>query len=597
MNTIILLSSLFVFPVIALAQNTIDFETVGQDFTWKVFGNLEETIPDESVLWGVIDNPDASGANTSPKVFQFTIQDGANTWAGLWTDNFGPVTFTNDNKIVTIAVRKGVIGDFDLKWENATGSIAEDTLVANTVVGEWEILTFDCSILLGKTMTRLVILPDFQPGEVRISSGTIEFDSITFSSGEVSEPVDRNLIVDGAPFSMRGVCYQPTPLGSNPQFDQPFGDYFTNAYSDIYERDIPLMRAMGANTIRIYGWSDQNNHDAFLDACYNGGVDPIYVLVNRWIDPNTNWSNNSAISGISAEFTRIEERLGDHPAVVGIALGNEANIQNGNGDNAAFWGAMNTIAGSIKAVNPDRLVSVAITDAIPQVAAFDDSLTNIDFWCLQSYRGITLGNFFNQFAAASDKPLVLSEFGIDNWDSANNEAYPGGQFVADTVSDLWQEIDDNAAIAAGGCVFEFSDEWWKGQGTSTQHDSGGFEQGGFPDGFSNEEWYGLFEISLTPGGGSDTLTPRPAYSALKTLWTGSSSHGPIHISDIQPLDGSLRIIWNSEQGGLYKIEKSTDLELWQLLAENIPSDGETTSTLIDLSESNAGETFLRIQHK
>lgn len=589
-----LLIALTALPFTGWTQSDVDFETVGQDFTWKVFGNLEDDLPDETVLWKVVDNPDTSEVNPSPKVMRFTIQSGATVFAGMFTDDLGPFIFTNDNKIVTIAVRKGFTGDFDLKWENAGGAVAEDIKVTNTVTNEWEILTFDCSILLGQLVTRMVIIPDFPQGSTRSNSGDVWFDRITFSSGEVTEPVNREFIVAGEPFSMRGVCYQPTPIGANPAFDPPFGDYYTNSYSSLYERDIPLIRAMGANTIRIYGWSDQNNHDGFLDACYNGGVDPIYVLINRYIDPNTNWSSNSAVSSISTQFAKIETRLGDHPAVIGMLIGNEANIKNGNEDDPAFWTAMNTISAAVKAVNPDRLVSVAITDAIPKIAEFDDNLPNIDFWSIQSYRGLTLGNFFNQYAAASDKPMILSEFGIDNWNAADSVPYPG-DFVADTVSDLWREIEANASIIAGGCVFEFADEWWKGQGTVLQHDSGGFVQGGFPDGFSNEEWYGLFEVTPAQGGGLDTLTPRAAYTGLQTLWVGGPV-GPLKITDMQPSSDALRITWRSQQGSLYDIEQSTDLNVWQVLQENVLGEGATTSLDIDLSASVSDGTFLRVKN-
>jgi len=591
-----LLIAIIVLPWAGLAQSNIDFDTVGQGFTWKVFGNLEEEIPDESVLWEVVDNPDPNEANSSPKVMRFTIQSGATVFAGMWTDSLGPFTFTNDNKIVTIAVRKGFTGDFDLKWENASGSVAEDIKVSNTVTGEWEILTFDCSILLGQTVSRMVIIPDFPGGTNRSNSGDVWFDSITFTSGEVTEPVARDFIVEGEPFLMRGVCYQPTPIGTNPAFAPPFGDYYTSSYANLYERDIPLIRAMGANTIRIYGWSDQNNHDGFLDACYNGGVDPIYVLVNRYIDPNTNWSSNVAVSSISTQFANIETRLNDHPAVIGMLLGNEVNIQNGNGDNPAFWAAMNTVASAVKAVNPDRLVSVPITDAIPQIATFDDSLPHIDFWSIQSYRGVTLGNFYNQYSVASPKPMILSEFGIDNWDESNSQPYPG-EFVAETVSDLWREIEANASIIVGGCVFEFTDEWWKGEGGADQHDSGGFVQGGFPDGFSNEEWYGLFEVTVSEGGRLDTLTPRPSYDALKSLWLGGDPIGPFSISQFALEGNSLRVTWESRVGGNYNVEKSGDLTTWQIIRADIPSDGETTSVLIEVELPTDEEIFLRVRDR
>jgi len=336
----------------------------------------------------------------------------------------------------------------------------------------------------------------------------------------------RQILIDGEPLQVRGVCYQPTPIGDNPSQSPPYGDYFTTSYAAIHDRDLANLRAMGANVIRVYGWSTTDDHTAFLDKCWNGGVAPIRVLVNRWINPFTDWSSSAAVAAITKQFTDIDSRLGDHPAVLGIVLGNEANIQNGNGTNPAFWTAMNTIAGAIKAQTPGRLVSMAITDAVPQIAARDAAMDNLDFWCVQVYRGTTFGTFFTEYAAASSKPLILTEFGIDAYDHQAGAPYPdNGAFVAGVAADLWAELVANADIASGACYFEYLDEWWKG-GSASAHDTGGFAIGGFPDGFANEEWWGLFSVARGAAGQPDALTPRATYETLQTLWTAAEVEPP-----------------------------------------------------------------------
>ena len=244
----------------------------------------------------------------------------------------------------------------------------------------------------------------------------------------------RILRLDGEPFQVRGVCYQPAPIGDNPSASAPYGDYFTANYSTLTARDLPKLRELEANVIRIYGWSATADHTAFLDACYNGGIKPIYVLINRWIDPGTDWSNSTTVGAIEQEFLQTDQGLGSHPAVVGIVLGNEANIHHGNGTNVAFWQAMNRIATAIKAQTPTRLISAAITDAIPQIAAHDADVPAFDFWCVQSYRGTSLGSLFTEYEAASSKPMMLTEFGTDAFNHATSSEYPdNAQFVADTV--------------------------------------------------------------------------------------------------------------------------------------------------------------------
>ena len=72
----------------------------------------------------------------------------------------------------------------------------------------------------------------------------------------------REILVDGTPFIIKGVGYQPTPIGYYPWDVDVYN--FGN-----YERDLPLLRALGSNTIRT--WGTVENWD-FLDACYNNGT-------------------------------------------------------------------------------------------------------------------------------------------------------------------------------------------------------------------------------------------------------------------------------------------------------------------------------------
>lgn len=408
----------------------------------------------------------------------------------------------------------------------------------------------------------------------------------------------REIHLDGEPFQIRGVCYQPAPIGDNPSASAPFGDYFTANYRAITDRDLPLIRDLGANVIRIYGWSDTADHTAFLDACYNGGVDPIYVLINRWIDPNTNWGDEGAVAAIEQTFLNIDRELGAHPAVLAIVLGNEANIYNGNGDNPAFWSVMNRLATAIKTQTPGRLTSVAITDAIPQVAAHDALLPSLDFWSVQTYRGVTHGTFFTEYAAASTKPLAITEFGMDAFDHQAQAEYPNNaEFVGQTVAGLWREIAAHSEVCAGAAVFAFSDEWWKSPGGSPSvQDAGGFAIG-LPDGFANEEWWGLYRIADN-GVGLDILEPRATVAALKEAWAVSS--------EPEPSQG-LAVLFPPESQTIvpagavtFKVTVTGAAEgatlTYQWLKDGMEISGETASTLTmtNLSSAKDGAYSVRI---
>ena len=56
---------------------------------------------------------------------------------------------------------------------------------------------------------------------------------------------DKQLLVNNKPFTIKGVCYAPTPVGYNYSFNW-------SEHPEIYENDLKLLKEMGANAIRIF---------------------------------------------------------------------------------------------------------------------------------------------------------------------------------------------------------------------------------------------------------------------------------------------------------------------------------------------------------
>ena len=126
-------------------------------------------------------NPDASGVNTSATVAMFTARQAGQPWAGTQTLDKETFTLDASNAIVKIMVYKSVISDVGIKFEQGAASTGE-IKVANTVVNQWEELTFDFSGVIGPintNITGLVVFPDFQGG--RASDNIVYFDNISFS--------------------------------------------------------------------------------------------------------------------------------------------------------------------------------------------------------------------------------------------------------------------------------------------------------------------------------------------------------------------------------------------------------------------------------
>ncbi len=159
----------------------IDFEspTTGAGFTWGVFEN------DDNPPLEIIANPDASGINTSATVAKFTARVAGATFAGTNTNDLPTFTLDDTNKIVKIMVWKPVISDVGIKFEKPDGMGIASTgeiRVANTVVNQWEELTFDFSAVIGNPanvdIVGLVVFPDF---DARAQENVIYFDNISFS--------------------------------------------------------------------------------------------------------------------------------------------------------------------------------------------------------------------------------------------------------------------------------------------------------------------------------------------------------------------------------------------------------------------------------
>ncbi len=181
-NLLLVLSFL---SVIGLnAQNApIDFESggYGADWTWTVFEN--NTNPPVEI----IANPDMSGINTSATVAKITALQSGQPWAGcesLHGADIGSFTFTEDNATVKVMVWKSVISDCGIKFAEANGEAQPEVKVANTLVNQWEELSFDLSGSIGAGITgiidQIIFFPDFDLAG-RTQDNVVYFDNITFS--------------------------------------------------------------------------------------------------------------------------------------------------------------------------------------------------------------------------------------------------------------------------------------------------------------------------------------------------------------------------------------------------------------------------------
>ncbi|WP_169727849.1 hypothetical protein [Desulfovibrio inopinatus] len=351
------------------------------------------------------------------------------------------------------------------------------------------------------------------------------------------------VLKNGTPFFMKGVDYAPVPIGAVPD-NSPYGDYFTPNQAAFFNRDIPAMRDMGVNCIRLYAGSPANsaNYGDFLNALYNGGDRPIYVIMTSFINAG-DMLNASAVAGYVNDYTTMAQNLKNYPAVMGFSIGNELN-SGGSIDSPDFWANMDKIAAAVRTNAPDKLTIVAmVDDGNDTLKAGIGKIPHIMCWGLNVYRGPDWGgtgnNIFTQYGqlTASDvKPLIITEYGTP----ASTRQNPGGestdiillpnnaQAQGDFLVTQWQGMaanaDSSTQVSCGGMIFDWVDEWWKA-GNPSLHDPGpnnAYQGGAFAGGYWDEEWFGINGVTT---GSPGTLEPRAAITSLKTEWSKTSHDG------------------------------------------------------------------------
>ncbi len=192
-----------------------------------------------------------------------------------------------------------------------------------------------------------------------------------------------------------------------------------------------------------------------------------------------------------------------------------------------------------------------------RIGAYEQFAPSVSVWGAQIYRGSTFAGFFEEFESSTKRLLLVTEYGIDSYDDNdrsqwavpfNPDAAARGQIIqAEYDVRLAQEIDRHhptrGGSVLGGCVMEWSDEYWKNADSNVKRCPNGLESAGeceagahagcprapddqghaicgyplqsAPDGYSNEAWFGLVD--------GDGRTPKAVYTALQRFWTGGGT--------------------------------------------------------------------------
>lgn len=351
---------------------------------------------------------------------------------------------------------------------------------------------------------------------------------------------DRQILVNDVPFQMKGVTYTPTPIGDDPNIRHHQGDYYTLSYKAQYRKDLKHLRSLGSNIVRLRSWQYDADHKDFLNAAYNRGNKPIYVMASYWLDPKRDITDLKERQAIIAEFRHMVAAHKQHPAILAWIIGEELNAPWMFDNRKELYTLVDEMAKTAHEEEGDHYHPVVMPlgnySLWENIQHYETSMRHVDVWGLQlATYGPTFRDLFERYAAVSKRPMIITSYGIDAYDDQNGDEY-------ENISDpdqamftelLWTEMDEHRDICAGGFVRDYTDQWWAGktgknddgehpqcpESDAHQQNTCGHLDRGQPDSYDNHEWAGIMRYIVAPDGKA-TLQPRFVCKTLKALWVG-----------------------------------------------------------------------------
>jgi len=401
----------------------------------------------------------------------------------------------------------------------------------------------------------------------------------------------RQILINGSPFFIKGVDY------GNNQIDayadpNPLDD----ANEPVWQPDLAAMRAAGVNSVKVYNVSldsfrpywdiigsinklrpyETGRIDKFLDAAWNGGNHPIYVVLSIFFG-GANVLEPKYLNALKVIYNLMATKYATKPAVMGISIGSEINSEKYI-NQRVWWQGLNQISDNItkayQATHAQRITTTTmVDDGLRTVKAGELAGFKVDVWGLDVYRGRTMGRVFDEIAASTQKPELMAEYGASsgyypassatyNTGTGTCSNYPPGtgepplyglpgprpwehiaelkragnprmeflvNYATQNANEIYQHRSTNDGVTSGGFYFEWNDEWWK-SGWPFKH-IGGFEgnkivnNADFPGCYDDQAWFGLYADKKNgvgdkpfPDRSPDTREPRPALAAMQAVW-------------------------------------------------------------------------------
>ncbi|MCA9395651.1 MAG: hypothetical protein KC649_00660, partial [Candidatus Omnitrophica bacterium] len=411
---------------------------------------------------------------------------------------------------------------------------------------------------------------------------------------------------DGKPFIVRGVCYNPIPVGKDYEYD------FFSDPGKPWVADGKLMKEAGINAVRLYR-VDKNPESVKKVISGLKNKFGIYSFVGHylgfWDWPPANYSDANFRQKMMQDVLRTVETYKDQPGNIGWILGNEnnysfdRNIRDWSSEEIdaikdpkkrweekarIYYSYVNELAVEVRKIDPTRPIIMGIGE-VKSLEIAAQVTPDIDVIGVIAYRGAGFGNLFRTIQQTYDKPVLVIEYGADRFNAYTKEEDQTSQ--ARFVELQWKDIERNSAIRTskgnviGGLLFEWTDEWWKANEnlghtwgihdrTAQWSNSSYYYDYEAPGRMNiNEEWFGIVALKQKPeemDSGIDKRVPTSAYHRLKKYWKNEIVWNGIDIAD------------DSESADDASLQTSADSA--SVLGETDSNDSNTAK-IVSLTES------------
>lgn len=302
------------------------------------------------------------------------------------------------------------------------------------------------------------------------------------------------IYVDGEKYFVKGVVYSPYRAGLDPRYDYP-------AVLELLESDIKRIKDAGFNTIRSI--DALSEHELIVAEKYG-----LMVIQGIAVPGEVDFSDTESMELVRQQIVEKVTRSRRHNNILYYVLSGDfsvgAILRSGMDSTSEF---LRKSAGEVKRLDPDREVSIAYSELVdyPQLPQF--GIVSVDIFRdgpVLSKRDLRYEDFIGWFKRqyARNKPLIVTAFGHSVLVLGPDVEKPiNPQLQKEALREDLRSII--SAGAAGACVFEWIDQWWRNlehEYDATCHDN------------EPAEWFGI--VGITGKDSNNKGIPRSAYYTL-----------------------------------------------------------------------------------